>query len=116
MKILRFKLFEEVDSKSKTYSADQFDQFCDDVLNWCEENDTKCMWCLFGYPDNSEGFGWKKKDSKRFWDMYVKGDKQFTTCEMDDTLIGILHTDDKIEMAFDNMDNKINPSDVQDCI
>ena len=116
MKILSFKLFEQVETKSKTYTADQFDQFCDDVYNWCEENDSKCLWALFGYPDNVEGFSWKKKGAKSFWDNYLRGDKQFTTCEMNGKLIGIVHKGDKIEMAYDNMDNRINPSDVQDCI
>lgn len=116
MKILRFKVFEnEGNTKSKSYSADQFDQFCDDVTKWCDENETRCLWCLFGYT-GTEGFGIKKEQAKRFWDSYVKGDKQFTTCELDDKLIGILHKDDNIEMAFDHMDYPVNKSELKDCI
>ena len=48
--------------------------------------------------------------AKRYWDLYVKPGKQFSIVEVDGKLIGVLHSDDMIEMAFDNMDIKFDLS------
>jgi len=42
--------------------------------------------------------------AKRYWDLYVKPGKQFSIVEVDGKLIGVLHTGDQVEMAYDNMD------------
>jgi hypothetical protein len=48
--------------------------------------------------------------------MTVNGDAQFTVCELGDKLIGILHTGDDIDMAWDNTDRRVDATDVQHCI
>ena len=99
MQILRFKTFESVNSKSNTYSADQFGQFCEDVTKWCDENKTTCQWAFY------EG---RNSVGEKFWNLYMKGGKQFTTYVLDGKLIGVLHTGDKIEMAFDNTNKPVD--------
>ena len=46
--------------------------------------------------------------AKRYWDMYVKPEKQFSIVEVDGKLIGVLHTGDMVEMAYDNMDREFD--------
>jgi hypothetical protein len=48
--------------------------------------------------------------------MYVRSDNQVTLVEMGDKLVMALIKDDKIEMAFDNMDSKVDPSMIKDLI
>jgi hypothetical protein len=48
--------------------------------------------------------------AKTYWNMYVKSGKQFSIVEVDGKLIGVVHSGDMIEMAFDNMDRKFDLS------
>jgi DNA polymerase III gamma/tau subunit len=48
--------------------------------------------------------------AKTYWNMYVKPGKQFSIVEVDGKLIGVVHSGDMIEMAFDNMDRKFDLS------
>jgi hypothetical protein len=54
--------------------------------------------------------------AKRYWDMYVRSGNQVTLVEMGDKLVMALLKDDNIEMAFDNMDSKVDPSMIKDLI
>jgi hypothetical protein len=54
--------------------------------------------------------------AKRFWDQYVKDGKQVTLVEMGDKLVMALIKGENIEMAFDNMDSKVDPSMIKDLI
>jgi hypothetical protein len=101
-----FESFENT-NPSKSYTSDQFDKFYTDVTSWCDENNTTCHWSVY---DNGV------ESAKRNWDMTVNGDAQFTVCELGDKLIGILHTGDDIDMAWDNTDRRVDATDVQHCI
>ena len=101
-----FKTFES-SYTSKSYTSDQFDQFYADVKSWCDENNSTCHWSVY---DNGV------ESAKRNWNMVVNGDAQFTVCELSDQLIGILHTGDKIDMAWDNTDRKLDAANVQELI
>jgi len=46
--------------------------------------------------------------AKRYWDLYVKPGKQFSIVEVDGKLIGVVHSGDMVEMAYDNMDRKFD--------
>lgn len=48
--------------------------------------------------------------AKTYWDSYIKPGKQFSIVELDGKLIGVLHSDDMVEKAFDNMDMKFDLS------
>jgi hypothetical protein len=54
--------------------------------------------------------------AKRFWDQYVKDGKQVTLVEMGDKLVMVLIKDGNIEMAFDNLDSKVDPIAIKDFI
>ena len=54
--------------------------------------------------------------AKRFWDQYVKDGKQVTLVEMGDKLVMALIKDGNIEMAFDNLDSKVDPIAIKDFI
>jgi hypothetical protein len=120
MKIKNFSLFEsEATTKSKSFTADQFDNFCEEVSKWSKENDQKVIWCIYGDPKPSTvGYNsvWKKESAKQFWSKFVTGNKQFTLVEMPDSLVGVLHTDDNIEMAYDNLDRPVDKSKLKDLI
>lgn len=54
--------------------------------------------------------------AKRYWDQYVKDGKQVTLVEMGDKLVMALIKDGNIEMAFDNLDSKVDPIAIKDFI
>ena len=121
MKIKSFQLFEnETSIKSKSFTNTQFNEFCDEVSKWSDEHESPVHWCLYGHPKASSEGGynkaWTKEGAKKYWDMYVKSGKTFTLVEMDKSLVGVLHTGDNIEMAFDEMDNKVDQSKLKDLI
>jgi hypothetical protein len=47
--------------------------------------------------------------AKRYWDNYVKDGRKATLVEIGDKLVMALIKDGNIEMAFDNMDSKVDP-------
>ena len=54
--------------------------------------------------------------AKHYWDMYVRSGNQVTLVEMGDKLVLALIKDGNIEMAFDNLDSKVDPSMIKDLI
>ena len=121
MKIKSFKLFENEEvAKTKSYGANQHMEFCEEVSKWSDEMELPVRWCLYGHPKASSEEGYNKiftpEQAKRFWDMYVKGDKKMTIVEMGDKLIGILHSGDQVEMAFDNMDMPFDKAEAKKLI
>lgn len=54
--------------------------------------------------------------AKRYWDNYVKDGRKATLVEMGDKLVLVLHKGENIEMAFNNNDEKVDPSMVKDLI
>jgi hypothetical protein len=54
--------------------------------------------------------------AKHYWDMYVRNGNQVTLVEMGDKLVLALIKDGNIEMAFDNMDSKVDPIAIKDFI
>lgn len=48
--------------------------------------------------------------AKTYWDSYIKPGKQFSIVELDGKLIGVIHSNDMVENAFDNMDMKFDLS------
>jgi hypothetical protein len=122
MKIKSFKVFEneEMVKTSQSFTSSQHKDFCEACYNWSEENKQPIAWCLYGSPKSSPNDGyntvWKMDSAKKFWDMYVKGDKTFTIAEADGKLIGILHKGDQVEMAFDNNDFKFDLNKAKELI
>jgi len=121
MKIKSFnQLFEnESVAKSKSFSNAQFDEFCDEVSKWIKEHQQNVIWCLYGDPKATQtGYNtaYGKDSAKKYWDSYVKGNKTFTLVEMGDSLVGVLHTDGNIELAFDNADKPVDKSKLKDLI
>jgi hypothetical protein len=57
-----------------------------------------------------QSFGLGIKQAETFWKQYVNGGKRFTLIEMDGKLIGVLHENGNILMAFDEADVKVDPS------
>ena len=94
-----------------TFGPEEHLDFCKTVSEWIENNDKPVMWCLYGDPNtNNQSFGLGINGSETFWKKYVSGDKKFSLIEMDDKLIGVLHENGKILMAYDQMDRKVDPS------
>ena len=98
-----------------TFGPEEHIDFCKTVSEWItgpkNKNQKPVMWCLYGSPDsNEQSFGLGIKRSETFWKQYVNGNKKFTVVEMDDKLIGVLHENDKVLMAFDEMDVKVDTS------
>ena len=124
MKIKNFaQLFEsETNTTSKSFTNNQFNEFCEEVSKWSEEHESPVRWCLYAHPKalGESGFNrarvWNKESAKKYWDMYVKGDKTFTLVEMGNSLVGVLHTDGNIELAFDEMDIAVDKSKIKDLI
>jgi len=135
MKIKSFKSFkiyesEETEFSPQSFTSNQFDEFCDAVHAWTEKTKQPISWCLYSKPRPSTEDGLNKaytKDlAKRFWDMYVRGDKSFTIVPIidfslsdspsKDGLIGIIHIGDKIESATDNMDRKYDLNKAQELL
>ena len=54
--------------------------------------------------------------AKHYWDMYVRSGNQVTLVEMGDKLVLALIKDGNIEMAFDNLDSKVDPIAIKDFI
>jgi hypothetical protein len=94
-----------------TFGPEEHGDFCKTVKEWIDKNEKPVMWCLYGNPETSgESFGFGIQKAEPFWKQYVSGSKRFTLVEMDDKLIGVLHENDKILMAFDEMDVKVEDS------
>lgn len=100
-----------------TFGPEEHLDFCKTVFDWIKNHNKPVMWCLYGNPDIKgpyagwgESFGLGVHGSETFWKKYVSGDKKFSLVEMDDKLIGVLHENGKILMAYDEMDKKVDPS------
>jgi hypothetical protein len=98
-----------------TFGPEEHGDFCLTVSEWIEENNKPVLWCLYGNPSYETGFGLTRPRAETFWKQYVNGEKKFSVVElidqgMDDKLIGVLHEGDKILMAFDERDCKVDPS------
>jgi hypothetical protein len=111
MKIKSFKLFENTENPQMSFTVDQFDAFCEAVSKW-EETGEKVFWAIYLNPNKQEGYNsLRTKDTaKKYWEMYLRGGKTFTLAELGDSLVGILHKGDQVEMAYDNLDNRIDES------
>ena len=94
-----------------TFRPEEHLDFCKTVFDWIKNHNKPVMWCLYGDPNtNSQSFGLGIKKAEEFWKNWVSGDKKFSLVEMDDKLIGVLHENGKILMAYDEMDKKVDPS------
>jgi hypothetical protein len=93
-----------------TFGPEEHGDFCLTVSECIEKNNKPVAWCLYSNPSNQTGFGLTIQRAETFWKQYVNGEKKFTVVEMDDKLIGVLHEGDKILMAFDEKDFKVDPS------
>jgi hypothetical protein len=93
-----------------TFGPEEHADFCLTVSEWIEKNNKPVAWCLYSHPSYETGFGLTRPRAETFWKQYVNGDKEFSVVEMDDKLIGVLHQGDKILMAFDERDCKVDPS------
>ena len=94
-----------------TFRPEEHLDFCKTVFDWIKNHNKPVMWCLYGDPNtNSQSFGLGIKKAEEFWKNWVSGDKKFSLVEMDDKLIGVLHENGKIIMAYDEMDKKVEPS------
>lgn len=94
-----------------TFGAEEHLDFCVTVSRWIEKNRTPVIWSL--YADHMLKKSPNIKQSQRaltFWKQYVNGSKRFTLIEMDGKLIGVLHENGNILMAFDESDVKVDPS------
>lgn len=93
-----------------TFTQEEHGDFCLTVSEWIEKNNKPVAWCIYSNPSNKIGFGLDAQKSEAFWKNFVNGEKKFSLVEMDDKLIGILHEGDKVLMAFDEKDVKVDPS------
>ena len=94
-----------------TFGAEEHLDFCKTVSEWIENNETPVAWCLYGKPNmTGQSFGLGIKQAETFWKQFVNGNKRFTLIEMDGKLIGVLHENGKVLMAFDEADVKVEPS------
>ncbi len=93
-----------------TFAQEEHGDFCLTVSEWIEKNNKPVAWCIYSNPSNKIGFGLDAQKSEAFWKNFVNGEKKFSLVEMDDKLIGILHEGDKVLMAFDEKDVKVDPS------
>lgn len=97
-----------------TFGQEEHGDFCLTVSEWIEKNNKPVAWCIYSNPSNKIGFGLDAQKSEAFWKNFVNDEKKFSLVEMDDKLIGILHEGDKILMAFDEKDVKVDPSTLND--
>jgi hypothetical protein len=71
---------------------------------------------IFNRMDDDFASHSEMEKAKRYWDNYVKDGRKATLVEMGDKLVMALIKDGNIEMAFDNMDSKVDPSMIKDLI
>ena len=110
MRIKPFKLFENTQNPQMSFTVDQFDAFCEAVSQWEKKTGQKVIWSLYGNPNRQDGYNslWTKDNAKKYWETYLRGGKTFTLAELGDSLVGILHKGDQVEMAYDNLDNRVD--------
>jgi len=82
-----------------TYYPDDFAAFVGAVHQWSKEHGQPVLWSLSVRND---------EQTKKYWDAYVKGEREMTLIEEEDKLIAVLHEDGNIIMAMDNMDKPVD--------
>lgn len=113
VKILKYRLFED-ESSQVTFTSAQFDDFCKWVKGWQDKTKQTVVWSFYSTSD--EGYSNKKADALRNWNVFVPTDKVFTLVEMDDKLVGVIRKDKEIVSAYDNMNQKVENTQVQPLI
>ena len=123
MKIKSFKLFEnempedmismpdggQYDKKTvypelgpDSYYPEDFMAFVGTVQNWSKEHGQPVLWSI--------------AVEKKYWDAYVKDEREITLIEMEDKLIAVLHENGEIIMALDNRDKPVDWEIIKDKI
>ena len=99
------------------FGTDQFDEFCEYVSTW-EENNEPVFWDLY-FPVGAEDSYRTKAHAEEVWENFITKGKEFIVVDDVDNgrLLGALTTDNakpsksNISMVFDHMNRKVNVSD-----
>jgi len=102
------KLFESFIGGDKilgTYTQDQFDEFCEDVKRWSDENGRYVLWSLYVRPDSVQ-----KEHARTRWVRYIR-DGVFVVIETKGGLMGaILNKEGKLTRAYNDGNSTIDTS------
>lgn len=100
------------EKEDNMYFPEEFLAFTEQVKKWKMENNKQIMWSLFPKSDNPTDL----TSANRYWDMYVKGDREMHLVEMGDKLVAVLSKDGEVLFAFDNEDKVVDLELVKDKI
>jgi hypothetical protein len=102
------KLFESFNEGNKilgTYTQDQFDEFCEDVKKWSDENGRYVLWNLYVRPDSVQ-----KEHARATWERYIR-DGVFIVIGTKGGLMGvILNKEGKLTHAYNDGNRTIDTS------
>ena len=79
-----FESFNEGDKLIGAYTQDRFDEFCEDVKRWSDENGRYVQWNLYVRPDSVQ-----KEHTRVIWGRYIR-DGVFVVIETKGGLIGTI--------------------------
>ena len=114
IKISRYRLFEQGETQQVTFTSAQFEDFCKWVKGWQDKTKQSVVWSFYSTSD--EGYSNKKADALRNWNVFVTSDKVFTLLEMGEKLVVVVRKDKEIITAYDNMNQKVETSQIQPLI
>jgi hypothetical protein len=119
IKSFKFKSFESSESTmTKTFSQDQYDEFCEFVAEWQEKHQKPVLWSIYVHPYERHPIWntYARKDSIRLWNIYVKSPFVMTLIDLGDELIAVAHKGDHIKIACKSNDEEVDKSMVMDFI
>lgn len=96
-------------SEPMSFGPEEHLEFCQEVEKWNDQNMGTVRWSLWSRPS-------ELKKSETYWNQYIKGDRQMTIFEMDDKLISVIHSGNRIDYAFDNDDRPVDKLKVKQAL